>query len=158
MREAQKSQAVQSNLVGKFFALDQDPLSLNIINRDLEGYPIETIQSSVTALVRKKLIFENLDFVYAAGLYDYLSQPFATRLTKVMFDMLRSGGRLLVANFVPDHREIGYMETFMQWYLIYRTESELEAVADEIPSEEIAYRRTFFEENGNIVFLELVKV
>jgi extracellular factor (EF) 3-hydroxypalmitic acid methyl ester biosynthesis protein len=158
LREAQKSKAVQANQVSKFFALDQDPLSINLINRELAGYPIETIQSSVTALVRKKLTFENLDLVYAAGLYDYLSQPFATRLTKVMFDMLRSGGRLLVANFVPDHREVGYMETFMQWYLIYRTEDELEAVTTEIPSSEIAYKRTFFEENGNIVFLELTKI
>jgi hypothetical protein len=95
--------------------------------------------------------------VYAAGLYDYLSQSFATRLTKVMFDMLRSGGKLLVANFVPNHAEVGYMETFMQWHLIYRTEHKLAALADEIPPSEIAFKRTFLEENGNILFLEIIK-
>lgn len=157
MREAQKSKAVQARQIGKFFALDQDPLSIELMNRELQNYPIQTIQSSVTAIIRKKLTFENLDLVYAAGLYDYLSQAFATRLTKAMFDMLRSGGKLLVANFVPNHAEVGYMETFMQWYLIYRTEHELVAVADEIPSSEIAIKRTFFEENGNILFLEITK-
>jgi extracellular factor (EF) 3-hydroxypalmitic acid methyl ester biosynthesis protein len=157
LREAQKSQAVQSHQIGKFYALDQDPLSIELLDRELAEYSIQTIPSSVTALVRKKLTFENLDFVYAAGLYDYLSQPFATCLTKVMFDMLRSGGRLLLANFVPDHSELGYMETFMQWPLIYRTEAELEAVAIDIPETEIASKRTFFEKEGNIVFLELVK-
>jgi predicted SAM-dependent methyltransferase len=82
-------------------------------HRELAAYPIQTIKNSVTALVRKKLTFENLDFVYAAGLYNYLSQPFTTCLSKIMFDMLRPGGRLLLANFVPDHLEVGYMETFM---------------------------------------------
>jgi extracellular factor (EF) 3-hydroxypalmitic acid methyl ester biosynthesis protein len=158
LREAQKSKAVQAKQIGKFFALDQDPLSIELINRELQNYPIQTIQSSVTAIIRKKLTFENLDLVYAAGLYDYLSQSFATRLTKVMFDMLRSGGKLLVANFVPNHAEVGYMETFMQWNLIYRTEHELAALADEIPSSEIAIKRTFFEEHGNILFLEITKV
>jgi extracellular factor (EF) 3-hydroxypalmitic acid methyl ester biosynthesis protein len=157
LREAQKSKAVQAKQIGKIFALDQDPLSIEIINQELQNYPIQTIQSSVTAIIRKKLTFENLDLVYAAGLYDYLSQSFATRLTKAMFDMLRSGGKLLVANFVPNHAEVGYMETFMQWYLIYRNEHELAAVADEIPSSEIAIKRTFVEENGNILFLEITK-
>jgi extracellular factor (EF) 3-hydroxypalmitic acid methyl ester biosynthesis protein len=157
LREAQKSQAVRYHQIGKFYALDRDPLSIEAIDRELIGYDIQTIENSVTALVRKNITFENLDFVYAAGLYDYLSQPFATCLTKIMFDMLRSGGRLLLANFVPDHLEVGYMETFMQWNLIYRTEAELEAVAIDIPPTEIASKRTFFEQEGNIVFLELVK-
>jgi extracellular factor (EF) 3-hydroxypalmitic acid methyl ester biosynthesis protein len=157
LREAQKSQAVLSHQIGKFYALDRDPLSLEMIDRELAEYSIQTIPSSVTALVRKKLTFENLDFAYAAGLYDYLSQPFATCLIKAIFDMLRPGGRLLLANFVPDHLEVGYMETFMQWNLIYRTEAELEAVAIDIPETEIASKRIFFENEGNIVFLELVK-
>ena len=158
LREAHLSEAVQAKQINRFFALDKDPLSLELIDRELGNYPIQTIQSSVTALLRKKLTFENLDLVYAAGLYDYLSQSFATRLTRVMFDMLRSGGKLIVANFVPNHREVGYMETFMQWYLIYRSETDLDAVASEISASEIASQRTFLEKNGNIRFLELVRI
>ncbi|MEM7796248.1 MAG: class I SAM-dependent methyltransferase, partial [Cyanobacteria bacterium P01_C01_bin.118] len=74
-----------------------------------------------------------------------------------MFDMLRPQGKLLVANFVPNHRDVGYMETFMQWNLIYRTESQLDDVAKAISASAIAQKQTFFEPNGNIVFLELVK-
>ncbi len=158
LREAQKSVAIQENNISKFIAFDRDTLSLQLIDSQLNNNCIETIQGSVTTLIREKQTFENLDLVYAAGLYDYLDQPFATRLTKIMFEMLRSGGKLLLANFVPNHPDIGYMETFMQWYLIYRTESQLEDVAKEIPTNEIAEKRTFFEENGNIVFLELTKV
>ncbi len=157
LREAQESVAIREASIGKMIAFDQDPLSLEVIDRECDNGSIQTIRGSVTTLVRQKQSFENLDLVYAAGLYDYLSQPFATRLTKIMFDMLRPGGKILVANFVPDHREVGYMETFMQWHLVYRTESQLEDVAKEIPASAIANRRSFFEENGNIVFLELTK-
>ncbi len=157
LREAKESVAVQKGSIGQLVAFDQDPLSLEVIDREFDNGSIQTIRGSVTTLVRQKQSFENLDLVYAAGLYDYLSQPFATRLTKIMFDMLRTGGKLLVANFIPDHREVGYMETFMQWQLIYRTESQLADVAKEISALEIANKRTFFEDNGNIAFLELVK-
>ena len=74
---------------------------------------------------------------------------------RVMFEMLRSGGKLLVANFVP-HKSIGYMESFMQWQLIYRSVAEVEAFANEIEPSQIASQRTFFDEHSNIVFLELV--
>ena len=119
--------------------------------------PLPNPVATPVILVKQKHNFNNLDLVYAAGLYDYLSPHFATRLTKIMFDMLRPQGTLLVANFVPDHRDVGYMETFMQWNLIYCTESQLVDVAKAIPASEIAQKRTFFESNGNIIFLELVK-
>ncbi|NEQ64684.1 MAG: class I SAM-dependent methyltransferase [Symploca sp. SIO2D2] len=157
LREAQKSIAIREGSIGKLIAFDQDPVSLELINHELANSSIQTLRGSVTALIRQKQSFKNLDLVYAAGLYDYLSQPFATRLTKIMFDMLRSGGKLLIANFIPNMIEVGYMETFMQWYLIYRTESQLEDVAKEISETEIANKRTFLTNNRNLVFLELVK-
>ncbi|MEM9487444.1 MAG: class I SAM-dependent methyltransferase [Cyanobacteria bacterium P01_F01_bin.116] len=157
LREAKHSIAFLSGSIGKLIAFDQDSLSLALIDYELSKDFLQTLQGSVTDLVKQKHHFENLDLVYAAGLYDYLSQPFATRLTKIMFDMLRPQGKLLVANFIPDHRDVGYMETFMQWNLIYRTESQLDDVAKAIPAAEIAQKQTFFEPNGNIVFLELVK-
>jgi extracellular factor (EF) 3-hydroxypalmitic acid methyl ester biosynthesis protein len=157
LREAHLSKAVQTKQIDKFFALDRDPLSLSLINEELGDYSIQTVQRSVTALMRKSLDFKNLDLIYSTGLYDYLSQPFAKRLTKVMYEMLRPGGKLIIANFVPDHREVGYMETFLQWHLIYRTKHQLEDVVAEIEPSRIASQQTFLEENGNILFLELVR-
>jgi len=46
----------------------------------------------------------------AAGLFDYLLQRLAQRLTRAMFDLLHPGGRMLVTNFVPLIPDIGYME------------------------------------------------
>jgi hypothetical protein len=49
------------------------------------------------------------------------------------------------------------METFLQWHLIYRTKHQLEDVVAEIEPSRIASQQTFLEENGNILFLELVR-
>ena len=40
------------------------------------------------------------DFVYAAGLFDYLSAPVASALTGRMFEMTRPGGLMLIPNFL----------------------------------------------------------
>ena len=97
----------------------------------------------------------SFDFVYAAGLYDYLPQRHAQKLTKCMFSLLRPQGKLLVANFLPNIHDVGYMETYMAWQLIYRTREELSDVAALIPEDEMQAQRTFIEDNHNIVFLEL---
>lgn len=116
LREAHLSKAIQDKQIEELIALDQDQQSLEHIKTEFDIHPIRTVQSSVRSLIAQKLTFDNLDLVYAAGLYDYLSQPIALRLTRIMFEMLRSEGRLLVANFVPTLIDIGYMETFMQWF------------------------------------------
>ena len=156
LREAKLSQAVSDRAIGRFIAFDQDPLSLELIKSELGDYGVETECGNVGGIIRGNHAYSNLDLVYASGLYDYLSQPMAVRLTRVMFEMLRSGGTLLVANFVP-HKSIGYMESFMQWQLIYRSVAEVEAFSAEIEPSQIAQSRTFFDEHQNIVFLELVR-
>jgi len=70
-----------------------------------------------------------------------------------MFSMLNPRGRLLVANFLPDIEDVGYMEAYMGWRLTYRTAEELYATADSIPLGETTTRRTFSDDNENIVYL-----
>ena len=113
-----------SGQIKEFVALDQDADSLAHVNRAYAGTGVRTVQASVKSILSGKIAFEGFDFVYAAGLYDYLAERVATRFTRLMFDMLAPGGRLLVANFAPVLPEVGYMETFMDWKLIYRTAEE----------------------------------
>jgi hypothetical protein len=69
------------------------------------------VPEEASPLGRQK--FSGMDLVYAAGLYDYFQLSLAQKLTALPFEMLRAGGRLLVANFHPSLVDIGYMETAM---------------------------------------------
>jgi extracellular factor (EF) 3-hydroxypalmitic acid methyl ester biosynthesis protein len=157
LREGIHSQALMSGQIKEFVALDQDADSLAHVNRAYAGTGVRTVQASVKSILSGKIAFEGFDFVYAAGLYDYLAERVATRFTRLMFDMLAPGGRLLVANFAPVLPEVGYMETFMDWKLIYRTAEEMALLSGEIPGEEWKSNQLFWDEPENIIFLELVK-
>ena len=74
-----------------------------------------------------------------------------------MFDMLASGGKLLVANYTPDIVEYGYMEAFMDWSLIYRNEGEVTAFVDEVDASLIQNMRLFRDPQGNVLYLELTR-
>jgi extracellular factor (EF) 3-hydroxypalmitic acid methyl ester biosynthesis protein len=156
LREAGLSRAVAEGRIGEFLALDQDPESLSEIRRSL-GDRVQTVNESVRSILGGKLPLRDFHLVYAAGLYDYLSDRVAARLTRILFDMLAPGGRLVVANFAPTLPEMGYMESFMGWKLIYRTPEEMAQVGSEIHDHEWTSRRMFWDEPGNVVYLELVK-
>lgn len=132
LREAHLSDAIQSKQIESLIVLDQDLLSLRFFKEKFEGYQIETVHDSIRSFLNKKLTFDNLDLVYAYGLYDYLKQSTAVRMTQILFTMLRSGGRLLIPNSMPSIADIGYMKTFMQWSFLYRDSQELQALSENI--------------------------
>lgn len=157
LREATICRSVSSGNAGPIVALDQDQLSISVVDREVSEYGVIPVCNSIKALFRGELAHEKFDFIYSTGLYDYLDDRIASRLTSRLFDMLDPGGRLLVANFVPGIWGAAYMETFMDWRLIYRTPEELDAMACHISESEIARRLTFTEKNSNIVFLEITR-
>jgi SAM-dependent methyltransferase len=157
LREAILSSAVRRRKLGRLIALDSDAESLEEVERSYSRYGVEVVPSTIRQLLTQKARLGDFDLVYSTGLFDYLQQTTAVRLTSVMFDMLRPKGRLLVANFLPGVRDIGYMESFMDWKLIYRTRHEMLEVSANIPQAEIRDIRIFTEENQNIIFLQITK-
>ncbi|HEV2294509.1 MAG TPA: class I SAM-dependent methyltransferase [Tepidisphaeraceae bacterium] len=157
LREGTRSAALMDGRVGELVALDQDPKSLAEVERVYAGTPVRTMHCSVRAILSGKVKLEGFQFVYAAGLYDYLSERVAQRLTRLMFDMLAPGGRLLVANFAPGMPEVGYMEAFMAWTLTYRTPEEMARLSVDIPGDEWRSHRVFWDASENIVFLDVEK-
>lgn len=155
LRELALSSAFRAGQVGRLVGLDQDALSLAEVTSSQPAAPVETIPGSIKLLFGGALAREKFDFIYTAGLYDYLEEDFARRLTRRMFDMLRPGGRLLVANFQPGVEDVGYMEAFMNWKLIYRDATAMDRLAADIPAAEIGGRRTYADPSGALVFLEL---
>jgi len=155
LREAQVSRAVAEGKVADYVALDHDPVSLALINRELQGKPITTVQVSVRSLLKREMTFKDFDLVYSAGLYDYLTRPVATALTALMFSMLKPKGRLLIANYAKGSEGTAYMEAFMGWHLIYRDEDDLRQLTTSIDEREIRDISTFRDLHKNVVFLEV---
>jgi extracellular factor (EF) 3-hydroxypalmitic acid methyl ester biosynthesis protein len=153
LREAEESTAVKSGRVAEYLALDQDRESLTIATQ--ASPVVRPIHGSVRGILANKIRYADLDLVYAAGLYDYLGDAIAIQLTSRLFQMLAPGGRLLIANFNPDLRDIGYLEAYMDWQLIYRTDEEVAGCAHAVLVSEIQAAKVFREPAGNISFLEL---
>lgn len=160
LRESRRSLAVQQRQVGEFLALDQDLRSLGVIDSELGHLGVTPVAGSVKDILRDQLRFEDMDLVYASGLYDYLPQPVAIRLTAQLFSMLRPGGRLLLANYADPHKDAAfkaYMEACMDWWLIYREESDVAGWMSEIPRTQLRRQELFRDETENLIYLELVR-
>ncbi len=151
LREASNSNAVLNNQIKRLVAFDQDGESLKTINTEKNGSSIECVSGNIIDLISRKIKIGKFDFIYSAGLYDYLDDKVARLLTKVLFGMLKKDGRLLIANFVPGNRESGYMEAFMGWELLYRTRQQFEKINGEL---EKYIQRIFFDENKYVIYME----
>src|SRR5262245_41300603 len=157
LREAQLSKAVRQHRVTEFIGLDQDAETVAVVEREQREFNVMPIATSSRRLLVAPRTWGTFDFVYSAGLYDYLSEPMARGLTASMFQAVRPGGLLLIANFAPELRDIGYMEAIMDWNLIYRDERAVDALASGIPSNEIDRRTLFRDVPGNVVYLAIHK-
>ncbi|MFQ5630907.1 MAG: hypothetical protein ACE5I1_19220, partial [bacterium] len=157
LREAEISDAVQKGAVGKFIALDQDEKSLAVVHSDYGHHGVTARLGSVRGIVKKEFQATGFDFIYSAGLYDYLNQKVAKTLTRRLFDMLARGGRLLFTNFLPAIQAVGYMESYMDWQLIFRDEIEMMDIARAIPRNQVERIEMFVEKQENIVFLQIQK-
>jgi SAM-dependent methyltransferase len=157
LREAELSESVRNRLVRKFLAIDLDRKSLEVVKQNYAVYGISAVNLSVRDIIRGKLRGERFDLVYSAGLYDYLETTVAKKLTRTLFDLLAEGGTLLITNFLPEIRSVGYMESFMDWRLIYRSEAEMVDLTSTIPRREIDKAQIFVERQENIGFVKLHK-
>ncbi|WP_422646695.1 class I SAM-dependent methyltransferase [Agrobacterium tumefaciens] len=152
LREANNSVALKERRIKRWVALDQDPLSVGAVMRDFQGTCIEAIDGSVRDIVLRSQELGSFDLVYAAGLYDYLNDKVAIKLTKRCMEMLKPGGMFLFANFSEDIVVDGYMETFMNWALLLRSKADMWRIINESADPSTIEADVFFGENHNIVY------
>ena len=115
------------------------------------------MNGSVRQILSGKVKPGQFDFVYAAGLFDYLDKKAATALTCHMFDMTSPGGLVLIPNFLTGIRDSGYMEAFMDWHLIYRDHADMEALAAALPRKAVAGQQIFDDPDHAITYLLVAK-
>jgi hypothetical protein len=137
-------------------AVDQDEASLAVVARDYGQFGVQARKGSVREILARRIDAGQFDLVYAAGLFDYLAPPVAAALTCRLFDMTRPGGTLLIPNFLPGAPDRGYMESFMDWHLIYRSHAEMRSLVNALPTTEVADFKIFDDDDTN-VFLQVAK-
>lgn len=157
LREA-STDAVRLRRIDSLVAYDQDSESLATVSDASVGWPVDTMKGSVRELISGRRRFTGFDLVYAAGLFDYLQAPIASRLVDVMFDATESGGSVLFVNFTPDTPYLGYLEAVMDWFLIYRNEQEMLQLASRVLGRvDCAGHRLWRDPEGCLVYCELTK-
>jgi SAM-dependent methyltransferase len=151
LREAELSNALNAGKLKRWIALDQDPLSVGLVQSNFRDTTIEAIDGSVRDILGRRKSLGFFDLVYAAGLYDYLAEDVAVRLTERCLEMLKPGGKFLLANFARHIGVEGYMETFMNWPLLWRNEEEVWSIVRKVraPVKEAHVTRG---ENGAVIY------
>jgi SAM-dependent methyltransferase len=157
MREAGLSNALKEGRIGQWLAFDSDALSLNEVSRCYSSLGVSTFSGTVRQILTRKVQLGKADFVYSTGMFDYLHQPLAKRLMQHYFDALNPGGQLLIANFLPGNIELGYMESYMDWYLVYRTPQEMLDLAMAVDQTLVQEISLFSEEQQSVMFLQLTR-
>jgi SAM-dependent methyltransferase len=83
---------------------------------------------SIKRLLRGQPIFgeeRRFDFVYSAGLLDYVQLLTAVSLCRGLYELVAPGGKLLVGNMVPASPSRWFMELHLDWFLVYRSREEI---------------------------------
>ncbi|MCO5064591.1 MAG: class I SAM-dependent methyltransferase [Rhizobiaceae bacterium] len=157
LREAEHSVALREKRIKRWVALDQDPRSIESIRNEYSGTAVMPMDGSVRALLGDSSKLGTFDFVYAAGLYDYLAQNVALKLTQRCLRLLKPNGVFLFANFAQGIGVDGYMETFMNWPLLLRSEKQIWNIIEGSVDNSIIDANVFFGANHNIVYGVIVK-
>jgi extracellular factor (EF) 3-hydroxypalmitic acid methyl ester biosynthesis protein len=94
------------------------------------------------------------DFVYCAGLFDYLSAKVCNRLLQYFALRTKDDGTILVTNVHSVNPEKYLMEHLLDWHLIYRNETEMEKLAPGTSR----LVKLYTDDSGVNLFMELQRV
>lgn len=160
LREAAMSEAMLEGKFKRWLALDQDPQSVASVAASYAGTAIEAKEGSVRTVLTKGHTFGTFDLVYATGLYDYLIDKVAIKLTKKCLPMLKPGAKFVFANFAEEIRVDGYMEMFMNWALLLRNDKDMMSIMEQsIEGEEGVFTcSAFYGANRNVVYGEITRI
>jgi len=155
LREIELARTLGDTFVGEIVAVDEDESNLAVIHHEYATRGVRTLHMSIDGLIAERSGLGGFDLIYAADLFERLPPPPARALAERMFAMLNPGGRMLVANFVPDIADVGYQESYMDWRPICRGERDMLALVAGIAREDIADAELSLDAIRNIAYLEL---
>lgn len=93
------------------------------------------------------------DVVYCAGLFDYLSDRICRKLIEIFYDLVAPGGLLVATNVHSSNPSREWMESVMDWHLVYRDNQQFLALAPAEAPEGASVLRA--DPTGVNIFLEV---
>lgn len=120
---------------------------------------VRLVQRSVHSLLKSAVggpeesLLDAYDFVYCAGLFDYLSDKVCARLVRLFHTWTKPGGRLLVTNMHECTLNRYLLEHQAEWFLIYRNERQMLSMGAGLGP-----HRTFADETGINLCLEVERL
>jgi extracellular factor (EF) 3-hydroxypalmitic acid methyl ester biosynthesis protein len=122
---------------------------------------LEFIEKSIDILLREAIgkgwadanLRNQYDFVYCAGLFDYLIDPVCKRLLTLFFTWLAPGGLLSVTNINTTNPQKHLMEYLLEWHVIHRNEIQLKGLNTNSGVTEVVT-----DDTGVNIFLNIRKV
>lgn len=152
-----------------FKYLDFEKRALDYIDSEIQKlepnkrqlFSTEYICRDIISIIRDKKLKQGLtdcDLIYAFGIFDYLSERMALRLTKELFQLLQKQGKLVICNASLEnasHR--AYYELLGEWNMVHRTKKQMLDWTKGIEGiEEVKFEEP--SESSNYLFLSIKKI
>jgi extracellular factor (EF) 3-hydroxypalmitic acid methyl ester biosynthesis protein len=74
---------------------------------------------------------EPQDMIYSAGFFDYLNKESAQNVIRNAYELLCPGGRLFFGNAMPAPDALWALDFVINWFVVLRTQEEMDALARE---------------------------
>ncbi|UCO99444.1 class I SAM-dependent methyltransferase [Metapseudomonas lalkuanensis] len=156
-REAELARELRHGHFGEMLVFDDDVERLDRVRKSYGALGVLTRLGNLEQLLSGECGFEGYDLVYSSGITELLDDRRCERLVQRLFQALRPGGRLLLANFRPGVDAIAILERLLDWHPRYRHDVQMLSLLDGVDYNQIASARVFHDIGQRIVFLEAVR-
>lgn len=145
--------------------VDTEPLALDCaikniyssVKNGVSSIMVSGMNTSFTDMLRPKSTFRHLpaqDFIYSAGLTDYLNTKLTRALLKKLYDLLRPGGTVLIGNINDSENGMYWSAEYaVDWSMYFRNMSDMEEIADGLPGDP----QIELDDSGSYYMLKLTK-
>lgn len=162
MREADDSLRLALDQNVEFIAIEPDPARAAPLERKYARNNLQVAVTSWDTLAHLQPHLGQFDLIYSPSWLDLMPDAQAASWLSASLEMLRSGGKILAANFAPGTRDAGWMEACWNWHPCYRTEEDLVKLVTDLKHPDvrglIRGHAIFRDESGASAFLELYSI
>ncbi|NKB24849.1 MAG: methyltransferase domain-containing protein [Kiritimatiellae bacterium] len=96
-------------------------MKLHVIEKSVD----QLLRESIGQTPGQSVVPDKYDYVYCAGLFDYLTSSVCQRLTTLFYKWVRPGGLVAITNLHTSNPAKGLMEYILEWNVVHRSEQEL---------------------------------